>query len=87
MSIVGGYLNFTFSEGFENTEFSEMVKIENKEISETVKQSLTNYTQSEQKYEAIFNVIKDKAIVTLNESFAADFSLNSDIVFGGFELK
>lgn len=59
----------------------------NKEISETVKQTLTNGTEYEQKYEAIFNLIKVKAIVTLNDSVAAEFSLNSDIVFGGFELK
>lgn len=86
-STVGGYLKFAFSQGFENTEFSEMVRTENKEISETVKQTLTNDTQSEQKYEAIFNVIKVKAIVTLNERVAVKFSLNSNIVFGGFELK
>lgn len=87
MSAASGYLKFAFSQGFENSEFSEMVQTENEEISETVKQTLTNNTQSEQKYEAIFNLIKVKAIVTLNDSVAAEFSLNSDIVFGGFELK
>ena len=87
MSTVSGYLKFAFSQGFEDTTFSELVKTENKEISETVKQTLTNGTEYEQKYEAIFNLIKVKAIVTLNDSVAAEFSLNSDIVFGGFELK
>ena len=87
MSTVSGYLKFAFSQGFEDTTFSELVKTENKEISETVKQTLTNGTEYEQKYESICNLIKVKPIVTLNDSVAAEFSLNSDIVFGGFELK
>jgi len=83
---MSGYLKFAFSQGFENTEFSEMVKTEDKEISESVKQTLVNNTNAEQEYEAVFNLIKVNAVVTLNDSIAATFSLNSDIVFGGFEL-
>ena len=49
--------------------------------------SYIKITKEGSKHSSIFNLIKVKAIVTLNDSVAAEFSLNSDIVFGGFELK
>ena len=86
-NVAKGYLKFAFNQGFENTNFSEIVKTENKELTETVKQTITNNSEHEKTYYAIFNITKVSAIVTLNDRISAEFSLNAKIQFGGITEK
>ncbi len=78
-----GFLKFGFSQGFEDTKFSQFVKTENQKISTTVEQTLDNKSPQTKTYEAQFNMVKVNAISKLN-SIIASFSANSEIVFAGF---
>lgn len=78
------FLKFGFSKGFEESQLNEVVRTENKEITESVKQVVTNNTSNNHTYQAIFNLIKVNAIAKLG-SVITIFSADSEIVFGGFK--
>ena len=79
-----GYLEFAFSQGFENSEINEVVKKENHAIQKTVEATVKNPTDKEKKYQATFDLIKVNAVASTG-GVVAMFSANESIEFTGFK--